>query len=101
MSRLTGWAAHVFERENNASFVQVQNYTWPEHQDWLPHPFTLVSFISVSTYISMRTLYSRDKASNQRIEFKQDTVMRVWCKLERNQELDENKHRKVSHRNRV
>ncbi|RTZ14516.1 2-methylcitrate synthase [Vibrio aquaticus] len=37
MSRLTGWAAHVFEqRENNRIIRPSADYTGPEHQDWLP-----------------------------------------------------------------
>jgi len=37
MSRLTGWAAHVFEqRENNRIIRPSADYDGPEHQDWLP-----------------------------------------------------------------
>ncbi|RXJ73739.1 2-methylcitrate synthase [Veronia nyctiphanis] len=37
MSRLTGWAAHVFEqRDNNRIIRPSADYTGPEHQDWLP-----------------------------------------------------------------
>ncbi|GEA50059.1 citrate synthase [Vibrio inusitatus NBRC 102082] len=37
MSRLTGWAAHVYEqRENNRIIRPSADYTGPEHQDWLP-----------------------------------------------------------------
>ncbi|WP_413110416.1 2-methylcitrate synthase [Thaumasiovibrio sp. DFM-14] len=37
MSRLTGWAAHVFEqRANNRIIRPSADYTGPEHQDWLP-----------------------------------------------------------------
>ncbi|MDN2481327.1 bifunctional 2-methylcitrate synthase/citrate synthase [Vibrio agarivorans] len=37
MSRLTGWAAHVFEqRENNRIIRPSADYTGPEHQDWVP-----------------------------------------------------------------
>ncbi|MDR9827806.1 2-methylcitrate synthase [Vibrio sp. FNV 38] len=36
MSRLTGWAAHVFEqRENNRIIRPSADYTGPEHQDWV------------------------------------------------------------------
>ncbi|MGF1684116.1 bifunctional 2-methylcitrate synthase/citrate synthase [Photobacterium minamisatsumaniensis] len=37
MSRLTGWAAHVYEqRENNRIIRPSADYQGPEHQDWLP-----------------------------------------------------------------
>jgi len=37
MSRLTGWAAHVFEqRENNRIIRPSADYTGPDHQDWVP-----------------------------------------------------------------
>lgn len=37
MSRLTGWAAHVFEqRVNNRIIRPSADYDGPEHQDWLP-----------------------------------------------------------------
>lgn len=37
MSRLTGWAAHVFEqRANNRIIRPSADYTGPDHQDWLP-----------------------------------------------------------------
>ncbi len=37
MSRLTGWAAHVFEqRENNRIIRPSADYTGPEACDWLP-----------------------------------------------------------------
>ncbi|MFD2177531.1 bifunctional 2-methylcitrate synthase/citrate synthase [Veronia pacifica] len=37
MSRLTGWAAHVFEqRENNRIIRPSADYIGPEHQDWVP-----------------------------------------------------------------
>lgn len=37
MSRVTGWAAHVFEqRENNRIIRPSADYQGPEHQDWLP-----------------------------------------------------------------
>ncbi|MGR5413106.1 bifunctional 2-methylcitrate synthase/citrate synthase [Vibrio astriarenae] len=37
MSRLTGWAAHVFEqRQNNRIIRPSADYTGPEHQDWVP-----------------------------------------------------------------
>ena len=37
MSRLTGWAAHVFEqRENNRIIRPSADYVGPEHQIWLP-----------------------------------------------------------------
>ncbi|MEZ9875269.1 bifunctional 2-methylcitrate synthase/citrate synthase [Vibrio breoganii] len=37
ISRLTGWAAHVYEqRENNRIIRPSADYTGPEHQDWLP-----------------------------------------------------------------
>ncbi|QIA63505.1 2-methylcitrate synthase [Vibrio astriarenae] len=37
MSRLTGWAAHVFEqRDNNRIIRPSADYTGPEHQDWVP-----------------------------------------------------------------
>ncbi|GEA59865.1 bifunctional 2-methylcitrate synthase/citrate synthase [Vibrio comitans] len=37
MSRLTGWAAHVYEqRENNRIIRPSADYSGPEHQDWLP-----------------------------------------------------------------
>ncbi|CZF79224.1 2-methylcitrate synthase [Grimontia celer] len=37
MSRLTGWAAHVFEqRENNRIIRPSADYTGPESRDWLP-----------------------------------------------------------------
>lgn len=37
MSRLTGWAAHVFEqRANNRIIRPSADYVGPEHQDWLP-----------------------------------------------------------------
>ncbi|QXO18675.1 MULTISPECIES: bifunctional 2-methylcitrate synthase/citrate synthase [Vibrio] len=37
MSRLTGWAAHVYEqRANNRIIRPSADYTGPEHQDWLP-----------------------------------------------------------------
>jgi len=37
MSRLTGWAAHVYEqRKNNRIIRPSANYDGPEHQDWLP-----------------------------------------------------------------
>ncbi|KKD59675.1 methylcitrate synthase [Grimontia sp. AD028] len=37
MSRLTGWAAHVFEqRENNRIIRPSADYTGPESCDWLP-----------------------------------------------------------------
>ncbi len=36
-SRLTGWAAHVFEqRANNRIIRPSADYTGPEHCDWLP-----------------------------------------------------------------
>lgn len=36
MSRLTGWAAHVFEqRENNRIIRPSADYTGPEHQTWV------------------------------------------------------------------
>lgn len=37
MSRLTGWAAHVYEqRANNRIIRPSADYDGPEHQDWLP-----------------------------------------------------------------
>ncbi|MBL4831971.1 MAG: 2-methylcitrate synthase [Aliivibrio sp.] len=37
MSRVTGWAAHVFEqREHNKIIRPNAEYQGPEHQDWLP-----------------------------------------------------------------
>lgn len=37
MSRLTGWAAHVYEqRENNRIIRPSADYVGPEHQDWVP-----------------------------------------------------------------
>ena len=37
MSRLTGWAAHVFEqRANNRIIRPSADYEGPEHQEWLP-----------------------------------------------------------------
>lgn len=37
MSRLTGWAAHVFEqRDNNRIIRPSADYEGPEHQEWLP-----------------------------------------------------------------
>jgi 2-methylcitrate synthase len=37
MSRLTGWAAHVFEqRDNNRIIRPSADYQGPEHQQWLP-----------------------------------------------------------------
>lgn len=37
MSRLTGWAAHVFEqRANNRIIRPSADYDGPEHQEWLP-----------------------------------------------------------------
>ncbi|OEF25622.1 bifunctional 2-methylcitrate synthase/citrate synthase [Vibrio rumoiensis] len=37
MSRLTGWAAHVFEqRANNRIIRPSADYEGPEHQDWVP-----------------------------------------------------------------
>ncbi|GAB2645897.1 bifunctional 2-methylcitrate synthase/citrate synthase [Vibrio panuliri] len=37
MSRLTGWAAHVYEqRENNRIIRPSADYTGPEHQEWVP-----------------------------------------------------------------
>lgn len=37
MSRLTGWAAHVYEqRAHNRIIRPSADYTGPEHQDWLP-----------------------------------------------------------------
>lgn len=37
MSRLTGWAAHVFEqRANNRIIRPSADYTGPEHQQWVP-----------------------------------------------------------------
>ncbi len=37
MSRLTGWAAHVFEqRKHNRIIRPCADYIGPEHQDWLP-----------------------------------------------------------------
>ena len=37
MSRVTGWAAHVFEqRANNRIIRPSADYEGPEHQDWLP-----------------------------------------------------------------
>ncbi|MGL5109238.1 MAG: bifunctional 2-methylcitrate synthase/citrate synthase [Vibrio ordalii] len=37
MSRLTGWAAHVFEqRANNRIIRPSADYDGPEHQDWIP-----------------------------------------------------------------
>ncbi|KKC98915.1 methylcitrate synthase [Photobacterium halotolerans] len=37
MSRVTGWAAHVFEqRENNRIIRPSADYIGPDHQDWLP-----------------------------------------------------------------
>ncbi|MBD1575640.1 2-methylcitrate synthase [Vibrio sp. S11_S32] len=37
MSRLTGWAAHVFEqRANNRIIRPSADYVGPEHQQWLP-----------------------------------------------------------------
>lgn len=37
MSRLTGWAAHVYEqRANNRIIRPSADYTGPEHQTWLP-----------------------------------------------------------------
>lgn len=37
MSRVTGWAAHVFEqRDHNRIIRPSAEYNGPEHQDWLP-----------------------------------------------------------------
>ncbi len=37
MSRLTGWAAHVYEqRENNRIIRPSADYTGPEYQEWMP-----------------------------------------------------------------
>ncbi|SON48758.1 2-methylcitrate synthase [Vibrio tapetis] len=37
MSRLTGWAAHIYEqRANNRIIRPSADYTGPDHQDWLP-----------------------------------------------------------------
>ncbi|OAN17796.1 citrate synthase/methylcitrate synthase [Photobacterium jeanii] len=37
MSRLTGWAAHIFEqREHNRIIRPSADYDGPDHQDWLP-----------------------------------------------------------------
>ncbi|AIU66929.1 2-methylcitrate synthase [Vibrio coralliilyticus] len=37
MSRLTGWAAHVYEqRANNRIIRPSADYTGPEHQNWVP-----------------------------------------------------------------
>ncbi|MGC9458356.1 citrate/2-methylcitrate synthase, partial [Vibrio genomosp. F10] len=37
MSRLTGWAAHIYEqRANNRIIRPSADYDGPEHQDWLP-----------------------------------------------------------------
>jgi 2-methylcitrate synthase len=37
MSRVTGWAAHVYEqRANNRIIRPSADYEGPEHQDWLP-----------------------------------------------------------------
>jgi len=37
MSRLTGWAAHIYEqRANNRIIRPSADYTGPEHQNWLP-----------------------------------------------------------------
>ncbi|KLV10450.1 2-methylcitrate synthase [Photobacterium ganghwense] len=37
MSRVTGWAAHVFEqRANNRIIRPSADYTGPEHQEWVP-----------------------------------------------------------------
>ncbi|WP_319536920.1 2-methylcitrate synthase [uncultured Vibrio sp.] len=37
MSRLTGWAAHVYEqRANNRIIRPSADYTGPEHQEWMP-----------------------------------------------------------------
>ncbi len=37
ISRLTGWAAHVFEqRDNNRIIRPSADYQGPEHQDWIP-----------------------------------------------------------------
>jgi 2-methylcitrate synthase len=37
MSRLTGWAAHVYEqRANNRIIRPSADYTGPDHQDWVP-----------------------------------------------------------------
>ncbi|RJX72863.1 2-methylcitrate synthase [Vibrio sinensis] len=37
MSRLTGWAAHVYEqRENNRIIRPSADYDGPEHQEWVP-----------------------------------------------------------------
>ncbi|MCG2838732.1 2-methylcitrate synthase [Photobacterium sp. WH77] len=37
MSRVTGWAAHVYEqRENNRIIRPSADYIGPDHQDWLP-----------------------------------------------------------------
>ncbi|MCU8488307.1 2-methylcitrate synthase [Vibrio vulnificus] len=37
MSRLTGWAAHVFEqRANNRIIRPSADYVGPDHQDWVP-----------------------------------------------------------------
>ncbi len=37
MSRLTGWAAHVYEqRANNRIIRPSADYTGPDHQDWMP-----------------------------------------------------------------
>ena len=37
MSRVTGWAAHIFEqRAHNRIIRPSADYEGPEHQDWLP-----------------------------------------------------------------
>lgn len=37
MSRLTGWAAHIYEqRDHNRIIRPSADYNGPEHQDWLP-----------------------------------------------------------------
>ncbi|MDC5853935.1 bifunctional 2-methylcitrate synthase/citrate synthase [Vibrio europaeus] len=37
MSRLTGWAAHVYEQRTNNRIIRPSaDYTGPDHQDWVP-----------------------------------------------------------------
>lgn len=37
MSRLTGWAAHVYEQRSNNRIIRPSaDYTGPEHQEWVP-----------------------------------------------------------------